>query len=155
MNSKVSKKLLFLFKKIVSLLPHPQEKTLQELAHQARPPYSFSLPQPQGPLEEGRLHFQQGRFAESLSCFSIAIQRDPHNNWAWHGQGDSFQLLGDYVCAQEAYEQAILLSPNTGLHHAGLCNALVAQNNENEAQKAWKKALQLDSSLTWMQPKFR
>ena len=138
--------------KLYLLLPPPQETTLRNLVRRDRKGMNISVSTPNTPLEQGRIELQKSAFAEALIQFEIATKKNPQNNWAWHGKGDAFQFLGDYSCAQQAYEQAIRLSENIGLHYGGLANALRAQNQLQKAAEMWKKALDLDPSLVWMRP---
>ena len=139
-----------LLKHLFSRMPPPEDKTLAELASKDRTAVAFRVPDTLSPIQEGRKQLEAGNWMEALSIFHLATQKSSQNNWAWHGKGDAFQLLGDHPNAQKAYEQAILLSPQTGLHYGGLSNALRAQNKTASAEEMWEKALELDPSLTWM-----
>ena len=142
--------LVSFLKNLISRLPPPQEKTLQSLSQHTRKANSFSVPSIKSPIEEGRRQLEEGNWMEALTLFHLAVQKNSTNNWAWHGKGDAFQLLGDYSNARLAYEKAVSFSPQTGLHYGGLSNALKALNHIQKSNKMWKKALALDPSLTWM-----
>ena len=139
-----------LLKKLFARLPPPQEEQLRSLSSKDRKAHSFSVSEYSSPLNEGRKQLSEGNWMEALAQFHLAVQKNSKNNWAWHGKGDAFQFLGDYPQAQNAYEQALLLSPQTGIHYGGLSNSLRAQNKIQKAEEIWKKALELDPSLTWM-----
>ena len=136
------------FNTILRLLPPPSQKRSQELAQKARTPNPSLLYL--SPLEEARQALQQGEYARSLSLFSIILQKNPQNPWAWHGRGDSFQWLEAYPQAESSYRRAIELQPKEGIHYAGLGNALQSQKKNAESDRAWQKALEMDPSLTWM-----
>ncbi|MEC7987167.1 MAG: tetratricopeptide repeat protein [Myxococcota bacterium] len=140
-------------KYILRRLPPPQEQVLRELTSNDRKGPSFSVSIATSPLEEGRRHFEQGNWMEALAMFHLATQKNSQDHWAWHGKGDAFQLLGDYENAQAAYEKAIELSSSTALHYGALSNALKEQRLLDEADAVWKKALEMDPSLTWMRSK--
>lgn len=130
----------------------PTESILHSLSQQKRTPHSFfhtnvSL------LDEGRNFLTQGQYTQALACFSILIQKSPHNEWAWHGKGDALQMLGAYSEAEKAYRESITLAPDVALHWGGLANALFGQKNYEEANIIWKKTQEMDPSLSWMRPK--
>lgn len=134
--------------------PRPTEECLRKLSSRNRTPIDISLPNiQQAPIEQGRKLFSEKKYAEALAQFSKAITINPHNPWAWHGRGDSLQLLGEYQGALEAYEKAISLASHEGIHHAGKANALHGLGRVAEGKRSWENALQRDPSLHWMKPK--
>ena len=136
---------------LLRLLPPPSQPRTQHLAQKARQPHPSLMYL--SPLEEARKSLQKGEYAQALSLFSIILQKNPEDRWAWHGRGDSFQWLGAYQEAEHAYKKAISLNENEGIHYAGLANALQSQEKYQESSFFWKKALAHDPSLTWMQKK--
>ena len=66
-------------------------------------------------------------------------------------RGDALQLLGQPEFALSAYDRAVALAPETGLHHAGRSNALMALGRAAEADAALSVALARDPALTWVQ----
>ena len=87
---------------------------------------------------------------EALHHFGQRIQDAPEDSWAWHGRGDALQLMGEHAAALDAYQRAVEISENVGLHHGGVANALESLNRKSEAETHWKRALELDPGLTWM-----
>lgn len=98
----------------------------------------------------GRRALETAAFGEALHHFGAALTLHPEARWAWHGRGDALQLSGDPTAAQRAYERAIHIDPDCGLHHAGQANALGAQGQSDAAELAWATALRLDPTLDWM-----
>ena len=136
---------------LIRLLPPPSQKRTQQLAQQARQPDPKLVYL--SPLEEARTCLQKGEYAQALSIFSLVLQKNPEDRWAWHGRGDAFQWLGAYQEAENAYKKAISLNEKEGIHYAGLANALQSQQKDKESAFFWNKALTYDPSLTWMRKK--
>ena len=124
---------------LLRLLPPPSQPRTQHLAQKARQPHPSLMYL--SPLEEARKSLQKGEYAQALSLFSIILQKNPEDRWAWHGRGDSFQWLGAYQEAEHAYKKAISLNENEGIHYAGLANALQSQEKYQESSFFWKKAM--------------
>ena len=134
--------------------PRPTDDCLRKLSAKQRTPMAISLPNVQpGPVELGRTLFGEKKYAQALAQFSKAVTINPHNPWAWHGRGDSLQLLGEHQGSLEAYEKAISLASHEGIHHAGKANALHGLGRTEEGEQSWQHALQRDPSLHWMKPK--
>ena len=133
---------------LLSLLPAPSREKSSALIHKDRTPHPAL--HYLSPLEKARQALADGAYAQALSQFSLLIQDQPHDNWAWHGRGDAFQLMGAYPQAEIAYTKAHTLQPKEGIHLAGKANALLAQERMDEGEKAWRDALTLDPSLDWM-----
>ena len=133
---------------LLSLLPAPSKEKSLDLIRKDRHPHP-SL-RYHSPLEKARKALADGEYAQALSLFSLLIQDRPKDNWAWHGRGDAFQLMGAYPQAEHAYTQAHMIQPSEGIHLAGKANALFAQNKKEEGDKLWLTALALDPSLDWM-----
>lgn len=139
------------------LLPRPAEDALSRLARLDRP---APLPDPEapagtggagglgheGPLQEGRVAFADGRYGEALFHFGALLERQPDHGWAWHGRGDALQLLQEPALALAAYDRAARLQPGVGLHEAGRANALRALGRHGEADEAERRARSLDPS---------
>ena len=138
-------------------LPPPTEDRLRDLVEKDRQPLEeFKTNElVKDPVTLGREAFSKGRYAEALASFAEAIEYNSTNSWAWHGRGDALQLLGEPNGALAAYQKAASLAPDVGLHHGGIANALMALNRSQEAEGAMSKALELDDSLSWMNPKIQ
>jgi tetratricopeptide (TPR) repeat protein len=137
------------------ILPSPDEEQLASLARRHRPPpdpmdFDPSEFGVEDHLQRAREALAAGALGEALHHFGQRIGESPTDGWAWHGRGDSLQLMGEHQGALEAYDRAIELSPQTGLHHGGRANALGGLAREVEAEEAWTEALRLDPGLSWM-----
>ena len=133
----------------------PSDALLTALASQDRPGAPASqrdppLVQASHHIQQGQAAFSNGAYGEALHHFGVAIEHAPEAAWAWHGRGDALQLSGQYAAALAAYDKATAIDDSCGLHHAGRANALAALERKNEAIEAWDRALDRDSSLTWM-----
>jgi tetratricopeptide (TPR) repeat protein len=129
----------------------PSEQILSILSQRDRTTHPF-FRIPSSTLEKGRKLLSKGEYAQALALFTILIEKNPQNEWAWHGRGDAFQLLEAYEQAENAYRKATERNPNESLHWGGLANALFGQKKEIEAQKIWIKAQRIDPSIAWMRP---
>jgi tetratricopeptide (TPR) repeat protein len=101
-------------------------------------------------LQRAREALDSGALGEALHHFGQRIGEAPEDSWAWHGRGDSLQLMGESQGALEAYDRAIELAAEIGLHHGGRANALEGLGRMTEADASWQESLRLDPSLTWM-----
>ena len=140
------------------LFGRPSDELLTRLARVARPSPPIVVPSAADlgiidHLDEGRRALSGGLYAEALFHFRERLtQTDETDSWAWHGRGDALQLLKQPDDALAAYDRAVALQPNQGLHHMGRANALESVGRGNEADAATRQALSLDASLTWMRP---
>ena len=128
----------------------PSELALQNLSQKDRPGLTIELPDLvtcEELLRRGRAELGQNKHAEALSTFRNALELQASNPWVWHGIGDAHQLNGDYKEALEAYDRAITIQPQQGLHHGGRANALRALQREAESVIAERIALELDPTL--------
>ena len=86
---------------------------------------------------------------EALVQFARAADMAPRDPWPWHGRGDVLQLSGDFAGALDAYDQALQRLPELPVSLLGRGNALEGLERLDEAQAAWRRALELDPELTW------
>ena len=137
------------------ILPPPDERKLTALARKHR-----SAPEPmdfrpadygvEDHLSRGREALTRGDLGEALHHFGLRVREVPSDPWGWHGRGDALQLMDQSVEALDAYDHAVGLDPEFGLHHGGRANALESLDRTSEADAAWSRALELDPSLSWM-----
>ncbi|MCB9759182.1 MAG: tetratricopeptide repeat protein [Alphaproteobacteria bacterium] len=127
----------------------PDEALLNRLTGRAKGGLAPAEGQGSQALVAGRRALEDGRYAEALHQFGLAVERAPQDPWPHHGRGDAFQLLGDHARALEAYEAALGLAPDLALPHNGRGNALAALGRLDEARSAWARALELDPALPW------
>lgn len=128
----------------------PSEHALQNLSQKDRPGLTIELPELvtcDELLRQGRAQLGQDNHAGALSLFRKALELQVSNPWVWHGIGDAHQLNGDYKEALEAYDRAITIQPQQGLHHGGRANALRGLQQKAESLSAEKIALELDPTL--------
>jgi tetratricopeptide (TPR) repeat protein len=135
------------------IFPPPSNKTLQQLSK--REMHSgLSVHNKSVTLQQGRTEFQAQNYADALAIFTQLTRLEPQNPWAWHGLGDSYQLLGNSKAAHSAYTTAIQLQPKEGLHYGGRGNANKGLNQLDAANSDWNMALKYDPSLTWIKSHF-
>lgn len=136
---------------LVALLPPPTGKTLHRLSKRSRHP-DLNTTEDHPTLSHARIVFESKNYAESVVLFTQLTRLNNQNAWAWHGLGDSYQLLGSSQAALQAYSKAIALQPNEGLHYGGRANAHQSLGNHNAEAQDWTMALQINPSLAWMRP---
>jgi len=141
---------------IDKVVARPSDGLLRDLARQDRPCPPITMPDfgigpgVEAQLREGRAAFSEGHYGDALHHFRTLTEADPKNAWGWHGRGDALQMLNAHAEALAAYDRAIDLAPERGLHHGGRANALSALDRSADADGAWSTALELDPSLSWM-----
>ncbi len=132
------------------VLARPSESLLMGVTGRSRggPPAS-SLWEGGKALELGRRALDHGQYGEALVQFARAADMAPRDPWPWHGRGDVLQLSGDFAGALDAYDQALQRLPELPVSLLGRGNALEGLERLDEAQAAWRRALELDPELTW------
>ena len=128
----------------------PSELVLQNLSQKDRPGLTIELPELitcEELLRRGRAELGKQKPTVALSTFRSALELQASNPCVWHGIGDAHQLNGDYKDALEAYDRAITIQPQQGLHHGGRANALRALQRRAESLAAEGIALELDPTL--------
>lgn len=73
------------------------------------------------------------RLAEAQASYRAATQRWPEQDIAWMGLGNTYYQLQDYAGAENAYRQALSLTPNQPAPAHNLAWALIRQGRETEA----------------------
>ena len=136
---------------IFSSLPAPSENRLHNLSSRRRKADSFFAHTPSR-LETARYLLSIQQYEKALALCSAITKKNPSHHWAWHGQGDAYQLMKKYREAEISYREACSIQPEIALHWGGLANSLHGQEKTREADMVWRKALRLDPSLIWMRP---
>jgi tetratricopeptide (TPR) repeat protein len=91
----------------------------------------------------GKLLFEDGRMTESEQQYSASRESLP-NPEAWDGLGDIDARQGLRAKSEEAWKQALLLSPFDGHAHQCLGAAYFAEGRRVEAEKEFRAVLLLD-----------
>ena len=128
----------------------PSDLALQNLSQRDRPGLTIELPEMvtcDELLRHGRAQLGQDNNAGALILFRKALELQASNPWVWHGIGDAHQLNGDYKEALEAYDRAITIQPQQGLHYGGRANALRELQQKADSLRAEMIALELDPTL--------
>ena len=136
---------------ICSSLPAPSEKRLHTLSSRRRKADSFFQRIP-SQLEKARHFLSIQQYEKALVLCAAITDMDPKHHWAWHAQGDAYQLMKRYAKSEISYRKACSLQPKIALHWGGLANSLYGQGKVREADMVWRNALRLDPSLIWMRP---
>ena len=139
------------------VMGRPSNQVLADLARADRPGPPIRVPSAAelgiiDHLAEGRRALSAGLYADALFHFGARLEDATGADaaWCWHGRGDALQLMGQFADALAAYDQAVALEETVGLHHMGRANALDGLGRSQEAEDATRRALRLDSTLTWM-----
>ncbi|MGD0746001.1 MAG: tetratricopeptide repeat protein [Verrucomicrobiota bacterium] len=86
---------------------------------------------------------EQGKLAEAMQHFELALQLKPDYADAYCNLGVVLARQGKLVEAIQHYERALQLKPNYAEAHNGLGNALAGQGRWDEAIPHYERALQL------------
>jgi tetratricopeptide (TPR) repeat protein len=154
-----------IWKKILRLLPPPQDHVLHDLASRTTILSSehkdeISSLYKKGSIQDARKLLAAQRYQEAYDMFFTITEENSNSRWAWHGLGDACQLMSCYDDALKSYRCAYDLSKKDvladnikkeqGLHLAGIANALTCLGRIEEADLIWKQVIESDPTLLWM-----
>ena len=90
----------------------------------------------------GNALFKQGRYAEALAAYRVAVARRPNYAKAHSNLGGVLNKLGRFEEAEPHLRRAIALDPKTKHRHHYLGNALYGQERYAEAVDAYRIAIE-------------
>lgn len=82
---------------------------------------------------KGQLHDQTGDWMEALSCYVTSLQTGKGKSGTINNMGMSLLLQGRYDEAQEKFEQALSLSPDTQIYDNNLRMSYILMGDLSEA----------------------
>jgi Flp pilus assembly protein TadD len=94
--------------------------------------------------QQGRTHYQAGRYREAATAYQNATEHDPSDAGAFAGLAASRLAMGDSNAAIAAYSRAVRLQPDSSGFHAALGRAYLAGGDRGRARAAYQKALELN-----------
>jgi len=101
----------------------------------------------------GALH-QAGQVDEAEAAYRKAIAADPSAAaGAWTNLGTLFYETNRMVPAVEAFRQALVLEPASGLMHRNLGDALARQGRAEDARAEWRQGAALSAAVLRVNPK--
>ena len=82
---------------------------------------SRDYPELSGPLTDLAILYAQSRQrGQAIAGFSRAVNANPRNAVAWNWLGILYRESGDYIRAEKAYQQALLVKPDYASAHLNL-----------------------------------
>ncbi len=99
---------------------------------------------PHDPLQQGVALHGAGRLDEARRCYEQVLALQPHHPDALHLLGLVEFQTGAAHSAIERIRRAIRVNGRVPMYHANMAAALAASGRGAEAQKAWRRALDLD-----------
>ncbi len=75
--------------------------------------FKMTNPTGQDLFRQGVAQFKSGNYQEASTFFLRIIDQDEENHKAWNSLGVVYTKIGRYVEADECYEKALTLAPNT------------------------------------------
>jgi hypothetical protein len=95
-------------------------------------------------LNSGKDLAKQGKFAEAIKAYEIAIKLNPNYVWTYFDLGKAHSKLGNLEGAKKAYEKAIELKPDYIWSHNFLGDILSKKGFYLSARKYYRKALKIE-----------
>ena len=92
----------------------------------------------------------QGLYQSALTEFQqsqqAASEKDPNMHIVWYNLGDTYDRMGKYQEAADAYQKAIELKPDLAGYYNNLGNVLAKLGRIPDAMKAYEKSASIDPS---------
>ncbi len=92
---------------------------------------------------------QQGKIAEAISCYRLAIELDPNCDDYYYKLGNIFQKLGQLIQASIYYHQAIEINNNHSWSYHALGEILTQQKQIDKAIFYYRKAIEKNPDFSW------
>jgi tetratricopeptide (TPR) repeat protein len=100
---------------------------------------------------EGETFLQLKKYDDAVRSFTKAITANP-TAWSFAHRAEAKRLQGDYIGAQEDFDEALKLDPDYAWAWAHLGEAkrsMGGQKNKEEARQDFDKAIALDPNYAW------
>ena len=107
-------------------------------------PAAVSSLDTQALLQSGQQAMAQGRWAQGLALFGLALQRQAHHAGAWHNLGVCALALGQGEVALDACRRALALSPSLWQSHLVMGKAHKLLGDMTQADESFKAVLRGD-----------
>jgi tetratricopeptide (TPR) repeat protein len=95
----------------------------------------------------------QKRFPEAIVAYEKAIALDSDNSWAYYGLGVALTQIDQRQAAIDRLQQSIRLNPDFAWSYYHLGEVLLDEDRFADAIPVYEKALSLDRSTAFLQPK--
>lgn len=92
----------------------------------------------------GGAYAAEGRVAEAIAEYRLALERDPRSAAAHAGLGTLLARRGETTMALEQFEAALESAPDLAASHENLGTALASLGRRDEAIAEFRRALELD-----------
>lgn len=101
-------------------------------------------------VDQARKAFAEGRFQESVTLFSSAVETSPTDGSAYYGRGMAHEMINQDQKAVEDYRRALEKDPNNYEAMENLAGIYERGGYRiTEALKLYKRALDLDPRPAW------
>jgi tetratricopeptide (TPR) repeat protein len=97
--------------------------------------------------DEGKNHYEAGRYEEALVAYEEALRLNPKFSHAYYGKGNTLYHLQRFQESLLAYEQALRFGYNSADAYYDQGNALYHLQRYQEAVAAYEQAIQLNPNL--------
>jgi len=95
--------------------------------------------------------FDEGRYAEALALFKLALQKEPNRRDWLRLQAESYQYLGHFAEAEQVLNNALKRFPNDPLFLEGLGWLKLFEKDFKAAESWLRKAGEQDPEGFWIQ----
>jgi tetratricopeptide (TPR) repeat protein len=117
-----------------------------DAAQQLRTEIAKAPADQRAPMQEKLKGLYQDALTEFQQSQQAASDKDPNLHVVWYNLGDTYDRMGKYQEAAEAYQKAIDLKPDVAGYYNNLGNVLAKLGKIPEATKAYEKSVALDPS---------
>ena len=105
-------------------------------------------------FQKARIHNAYGEYKNMIKCYNKCIKFNPDADGAWFNKGLYYMNEGENSSeALNCFNKAIIINPNEAKYFENKGYCLERRHNITQAKVAFKKALQLDPSKTYLQNK--
>ena len=94
-------------------------------------------------LSFGEVRLLQGKYSEAISAFQRVVVEDDRNDRAWRGLAKAYAAMGLPEKAQETWEKAVALHPNSAESHNQLALFDMTRGDYSKAAAEFRQSLNL------------
>ena len=122
----------------------PEELKQQEAEIEKAKKRQEASAEVQALFDEGTQLAGEGKHAEAIEKFKLALEKDPEQTNIMGNMAESYKSLGKYDEALDLYRKAIAIKPNDPVFYTNLGVVLDKLGKTAESQEAFKKAAALN-----------
>jgi tetratricopeptide (TPR) repeat protein len=122
----------------------PEELKRQEAEMEKAKKRQESSVEVQALFDEGTKLAEEGKHAEAIEKFKLALAKDPEQTNIMGNMAESYRKLDKFNEALEIYQKAIAIKPNDPVLYTNMGVVLNKLGKTTESQEAFKKAASLN-----------